>query len=67
MAKFRQEANSCRKVRSVQIFQFQQSGQVPTDVTWKSLPIWSREMNQREAERVIYQISIRNFRGFGLA
>jgi hypothetical protein len=67
MAKIHQEDNSCRKARSVQIFQFQQYGQVPTDVTRKSLSIWSHEMNQWEAERVIYWIGIQNFRGFGIA
>jgi hypothetical protein len=59
MAKFRRETNLYRRVRSVQNFLFQQSSQITTDVSQKSLTIWSREMNHRKVEKVTYRIGIR--------
>jgi hypothetical protein len=59
MAKFRRETNLCRRVRSVQNFLFQQSRQVTTDVSQKSLTIWSREMNHHKVQKVTYRIGIR--------
>jgi hypothetical protein len=67
MVKFFQNPDLCQKVKSAQISPIQQPDHSLIAVTRKSLTIWSREMNQQEAERVIYRIGIRNFRGFGLA
>jgi hypothetical protein len=67
MTKFCQNLDLCRKVKSTQISPIHQPGHSLIAVTHKSLTIWSSEMNQQEAERVIYHIGIWNFRAFGLA
>jgi hypothetical protein len=43
----------------------QQPVEFPTAITRKSLTIWSRLMDHRKAERVIYQNGIRDFQSFG--
>jgi hypothetical protein len=67
MAKFCRETDSCRKVRSIQNFWFQQPYQVPIVVTQKLLTVWSQKMNHQKAERVTYRVGIRIFRSFWLA
>jgi hypothetical protein len=52
MAKFHQNPDLCRKVKSVQISPIQQPGQVLMALTRKSLTVWSQIMNQRKAVRV---------------
>jgi hypothetical protein len=45
-------------------FLIQQTGQVPTVVTCKSLIVWSHFMDHRKSERVAYQFGIRDFQSF---
>jgi hypothetical protein len=53
MAKFCQNPDLCRKVKSVQISLSQQPGHVLIAVT-QPLTIWSYEINYQKAERVTY-------------
>jgi hypothetical protein len=52
MAKFCQNPDLCRKVRSAQIFPIQQPGHSPIVVTHNPLTLWSRGVNHRKEERV---------------
>jgi hypothetical protein len=55
------------KVWSVQIFPFQQPNQVWMTLTRRSLTVWCQIMNHHKAERVTYQLGIRQFGSFKFA
>jgi hypothetical protein len=55
---FIQEGAICSEMLIQQLVEF------PTAVTQKSLTVWSRLMDHRKYERVIYQNSIQDFRSF---
>jgi hypothetical protein len=65
MAKFHQISDLCQKVQNVQISDSVRPVEFLTAVTRKSLTIWNRIMDHRNAERVAYRNDIRNFRSFG--
>jgi hypothetical protein len=48
-------------------FPIQQTGQVPTIITWKSLNVWSQTTDHQKYERVAYRNGIQDFQNFGLA
>jgi hypothetical protein len=52
MAKFHQNPDLCRKVKSIHISPSQQPNHVLIAVTRKPLTIWSHEMNHWKMERV---------------
>jgi hypothetical protein len=67
MAKFCQNPDLCRKVKSVQISPIQQHDQVPMAIARKLLTICSKMMNHRKSERVTNPLGIRQFRSFRFA
>jgi hypothetical protein len=67
MAKFCQNTNLCRKVKSVQISPIQQPDQVWMALTHKSLTVWRPMMSHRKPERVTYRLAIRQFGSFRFA
>jgi hypothetical protein len=65
MAKFCQIPDLCQKVQSAQISMSARPVEFPIVVTHKSLTVWSRIMNHRKDERVVYHNGIQDFWGFG--
>jgi hypothetical protein len=66
MAKFCQNPDLCRKVRSAQFSPIQPPGHSLIAVTRNSLTVWSHEINHQEAERATYGDGIRQSRSFSL-
>jgi hypothetical protein len=65
MAKFCQNADLCRKVKSTQFSPIQPPGHSLIAVTHNPLTVWSNEMDHQKAERVFYHDGIWYFRSFG--
>jgi hypothetical protein len=66
MAKFCQNADLCRKVKSAQFSLIQPPVHSLIAVTRNPLTVWSYEMNHREAERATYEDGIRQSGSFNL-
>jgi hypothetical protein len=66
MAKFCQNADLCRKVKSTQFSPIQPPGHSLIAVTRNPLTVWNHEMNHPEAERATYGDDIRQYGSFSL-
>jgi hypothetical protein len=67
MAKFHQNPNLCRKVKSALISPIQPPGHSLIAVTRNPLTVWSCEMNYQKAERVTYGDGILQSGSFSFA
>jgi hypothetical protein len=67
MAKFYQNPDLCRKVKSAQISPIWPPSHSLIAVTRNLLTIWSHEMNHRKEERATYGDGIRQSERFSLA
>jgi hypothetical protein len=67
MAKFCQNPDLCRKVKSAQISLIQPPGHSLIAITRNPLTVWSCQMNHQKAERATYGDGIRQSESFSFA